>query len=226
MPRSNQIVRENEWDEIGVRWGGDWRTKQQIADVERFLKSIDKNLPKVAARAINHTLGPTETLMRGIIRKKYDIKLPKNGSWGTWLKHRASVRDPRGNVAVEGMAIPAIYLKPKPPTNKRWLRGTKKRANPPKVGVSILVPKVGRVTLRGTFVVERAKAWPRADSRTGPKFHVAERVGQGRFPIRIVHGPYVADLIEPEMYDVLIQTEQRLQDRFYHEVGRVLDPGK
>lgn len=193
------------------------------SDIDKWLKGIQNGTEKATMRAINHTGPVVKNAMIRATREKMKIKVKTLK--GNFLFNRATIRDPHGNVIAEGPPIPAIYFRPKPSTNKRWLRGNKKRTNPPKVGVSIDLPKVGRNILPGTFIVERAKAWPRAGT-DGPKYHVAERLGAYRFPIHIVHGVTVAEVLDKELEKLALAAQERLSARWHHEVGQLLDRGK
>jgi hypothetical protein len=196
----------------------------QLADAERALRGVKDGVPRALMRSVNHSLGPTRTAMIRTTREKVRVKAKTLK--GYFFYNRATLRDPSGKVIAQGPPIPAIYFKPKPPTNRRWIRGTKKRANPPAVGVSIELPKVGRRTLPGAFIVERAKAWPRADDRDGPKFHVVERVDRRRLPIRIVHGVTMAEVLADDLTKLALQAQDRLWRRVHHEIGRLLETGR
>ncbi|MCF8043284.1 MAG: phage tail protein [Desulfarculaceae bacterium] len=221
MPRRNQDAREADLERFGTVTAK--ANMAQLAEIDRALKGIKNGVPKSMMRAINHTIGPTKTLMLDIVKKWWDVKVTRNRVKAYFIHHMATIQNTVGEVIAEGPPLPAIYFSPKPATNKRWLRGTKKRTNPPAGGVSVNLPHLGRVSLPGTFIVLRARAWPMADDRNQPKYHVVERVGRKRMPIRIVHGPGMGELVGPHMDEVLLQTEKRLSERWHREAERLLE---
>lgn len=224
MPRKDLDARYDELDRIGYAGLVSAEPNMaQLADIERALKGIKDGVPKSMMRAINHTIGPTRTLMVDTVKKQWNVRVTRNGVTAYFIQHMATLRNPVGDVIAEGPPLPAIYFSPKPATNKRWLRGNKKRANPPKGGVSINLPQAGRVNLPGTFIVLRSRAWPGADERNQPKYHVVERVGRARMPIRIVHGPNLGEMLTLKMDEILLQTEERLAARWHHEAQRILE---
>jgi hypothetical protein len=170
----------------------------------REITAIKGGLPRALMRAINRTLDASERRELEVVRD--ETGLPLKRVKGTFSVRRAQMLDLEGQVVSRGYRVPLIHFQTKPK------KVTKKR---PPVGVSALVRKYeGFRVFPGTFLGK----WPQGQP------NVLERTGRKRFPVRIVRGPSVPEVLgDDAAYSAIVPFAQaRLVARLQHEIKHLI----
>ena len=168
------------------------------------LAGIKDGIPRAMMRAINRTVKAAQTIEVKAVQDEADIP-PKKIKATISFKY-ARLADLNGETVSKGYRLPLIYFDPKPK------QVTKKR---PAGGVSAVTSKRrGRETFEGSFIGH----WPKGAR------NVLERSGAERFPIQIVRGPSVPEVLEERGVSETVErvARERLILRFNHEVNFLL----
>lgn len=176
-------------------------TASQIDMLQRMMREIPQEVPRVTARAINRSAEAAKTQASRSVRETYTIK---NKDISSTIKiKKASAADLNADIRSEGPVEALTKFK------VNHSRPQTKRKRP----VTVSVKKGSNKQIKGSFV---------AGMNNGHT-NVFTRVSKKRFPIRGHYGPSVPQMIgnDAVIESVENRTSEVLENRLVHEFGRI-----
>ena len=170
-------------------------------DIQRIFEATPKQAKKVLWFAIQRAATAARTQASKATVKQYHVKAMdvRNSMRISKKSARALV----ANIRSSGNAIPLIHFntKPKDPGDARVFVKVKKK------GTLRYIPKA---------FVKRLKS--------SGRIHVVRRVGEKSYPIEVLYGPSIPQMIASEdiMKSILERAEKVRDERLNHELKRLL----
>lgn len=174
-----------------------------VERAERLLVNIPNGLKKAVPRAINRAMESARTVGVQQARDQYTVKARAIRS--TIKLDRANANKMIGVITSSGSPISLYDFK----VNPKTVNG--RRRSPIRVSV-----KKGQQTLLNRAFIARL-----GSGKTG----VFERVGDKRFPIKLLFGPSAPQMLGNENVANMIEktATETMDKRLDHEIGRLLD---
>lgn len=165
------------------------------------LRALRRKIPKAFSSALNRTIQGVRTEAVKKVRETYDIKAGDVRQ--TIRLTKSTPATTQADMVSRGSNIPLIKFKTKP-------------SKPPKKQPRVLkasVKRSGGRPIPGAFV-----------TKVGSHIGVLKRIGRARLPIRELYGPSVPAMLDEDGVSEYIQEQAktRLEERFAHEVNRLI----
>jgi hypothetical protein len=184
-----------------------YETDRAVRRVADTLGALQADVRRAAKNALNRTMRFEQTDIIRELRREYNV--PAQELRKRLYVHRAKKGDLRCWILAQGrVAVPLIRYSPQPSSPAA------SRAELPQGGVSVLVKRTeGRKVVKGSFIQD-----------TGAGAQIYKRVGDERYPVRLLYGPSYLRLLGEQMLweERRSRSVQRFGEMLQHEAESTL----